>query len=236
MRVPAAYIAVILVWATTPLAIKWSGEGPGYVFGVTSRMTIGAVCVLALLAVLRQPLPFHRRARLTYLAGAVQIYGAMFVVYWASQFIPSGWVSVVFGVTPLLTALLAAVFLGENSLGFGPIFAYLVGFAGLQQIFGTAMSFGPEAGRGIAGVLLSALLQAGSAVWIKRLDARVSALAVLGGSLLLALPAYLASWLLLDGHWPVSLTPRILFGTGLIIGALLIHALGARRPSPFSGR
>ncbi|HLF97561.1 MAG TPA: EamA family transporter, partial [Methylococcaceae bacterium] len=45
MRVPLAYIGVILLWATTPLAIKWSGEGPGFLFGVTGRMAIGAACV-----------------------------------------------------------------------------------------------------------------------------------------------------------------------------------------------
>lgn len=50
MRVLAAYISVVLLWSTTPLAIKWSGEGPGYLFGATGRMTIGALCVgLALL-------------------------------------------------------------------------------------------------------------------------------------------------------------------------------------------
>jgi drug/metabolite transporter (DMT)-like permease len=280
-------MAVILVWATTPLAIKWSGEGPGFVFGVTSRMAIGTVCVGVLLTLLRQPLPWHRRARLTYVAGAVQIYGAMFAVYWASQFIPSGWISVVFGVTPLLTALLAATFLGERSLGTVRILAYALGLAGLHQVFGTALSLSREAALGIGAVLVSSLLQSASAVWIKRIDAGVPALAVVAGSLVLALPAYLVSWLVLDGQWPevlphnsllsilylgmvattlgfalyfyvlqrlgatrvalislVSpvlalfvghlanhepLTPRILLGTALIVGALAVHSLGGRK-------
>jgi hypothetical protein len=38
MRIAIAYITVVLLWATTPLAIKWSGEGPGFLFGVTGRM------------------------------------------------------------------------------------------------------------------------------------------------------------------------------------------------------
>jgi drug/metabolite transporter (DMT)-like permease len=292
MRVPAAYVGVILVWATTPLAIKWSGEGPGFIFGVASRMTIGTICVLLLLGALRQSLPFHRGAILTYLAGAVQIYGAMLAVYWSSQFIPSGWISVVFGVTPLLTALLAAAFLGEKSLGVARIMGYLLGIAGLEEIFGSALTIGPAAALGIGGVLLSALLQSGSAVWIKRIDAGIPALQVVAGSLLVALPAYLATWWLLDGRWPevlptsswlsilylgvvattigfalyffvlqrlgatrvamVSLvspvlalfvghlanheplSPRILIGTGLIVAALMTHALAGvvRRPLP----
>ena len=30
MSVPAAFVGVILIWATTPLAIKWSGEGVSF--------------------------------------------------------------------------------------------------------------------------------------------------------------------------------------------------------------
>lgn len=294
MRTSVAYVAVILVWATTPLAIKWSGEGPGFMFGVTSRMAIGTGCVMVLLGLLRRPLPLHRRAVLTYVAGALQIYGALLAVYWASQFIPSGWISVVFGVTPLLTAIFAAVFLGEASLGLIPILAYGLGLAGLHQVFGTALSFGREAALGTAAVLLSSLLHSLSAVWVKRIDAGIPALAVVAGSLLLALPAHLLTWLLLDGRWPEALpdhsllsilylgiiattlgfalyfyvlqrlgatrvalitlvspvlalivgywvnheplTPRILVGTGLIIGALMLHGLVGRKASAVPAR
>ena len=34
MSVPAAYLAVVLIWSTTPLAVKWSGEGPGFLLGL----------------------------------------------------------------------------------------------------------------------------------------------------------------------------------------------------------
>jgi drug/metabolite transporter (DMT)-like permease len=46
MSVPMAYIGVIMIWSTTPLAIAWSSEDVGFVFGVTSRMIIGALLVL----------------------------------------------------------------------------------------------------------------------------------------------------------------------------------------------
>ncbi len=32
MRIALAYISVILLWATTPLAIKWSAEGGRFCF------------------------------------------------------------------------------------------------------------------------------------------------------------------------------------------------------------
>lgn len=210
MRIKLSYITIILLWATTPLAIKWSGEGPGFLFGVTARMAIGTVCVLIVLTLIRQRLPLHRKARLTYLAVALQIYGSMLPVYWAAQFIPSGWISVIFGLTPLMTALLAAIFLGERSLTLGKLLAYGLGVSGLVIMFGSALQLGYEAVLGIGGVLISVFLQSVSSVWIKRIAAKLPALSQVTGGLLLALPAYLLTWGIADGHWPTLLTPTSL--------------------------
>jgi drug/metabolite transporter (DMT)-like permease len=210
LRIPLTYISVILLWATTPLAIKWSGEGSGFLFGVTARMTIGIVCVFIVLALMRQHLAWHHKARLTYLAVALQIYGSMLAVYWAAQFIPSGWISVIFGLTPLMTALLAAIFLGERSLTLGKLLAYGLGVSGLAIMFGSALKLGYDAMLGIGGVLVSAFLQSVSSVWIKRIAAKLPALSQVAGGLLLALPAYLLTWGIADGHWPTLLTPTSL--------------------------
>ena len=207
MRIPLTFISVVLLWATTPLAIKWSGEGPGFLFGVTARMAIGALCVLIVMMLMRQRLAWHRKARQTYLAVAVQIYGSMLAVYWAAQFIPSGWISVIFGLTPLMTALLAALFLGERSLTLGKLLAYGLGVGGLAIMFGSALQLGYEAVLGISGVLVSSFLQSLSSVWIKRIAAKLPALSQVAGGLLLALPAYLLTWGIADGHWPAALTP-----------------------------
>lgn len=218
-RVSLAYAGVVLLWATTPLAIKWSGEGPGFLFGVAGRMAIGAACLWTALAALRRPLPWHRQARLTYLAVALQIFGSMLVVYWSAQFIPSGWISVVFGLTPLLTALMAAVWLGERSLGWAKLLSYAMGLAGLAAMFGTALAFSREAALGIAGVLLSSFLQSASAVWVKRIGAQLSAWYQVAGGLLIALPAYLAVWLLFDGQWPQVL-PLASLASIIYLGAI----------------
>jgi len=224
MRITLTYISVILLWATTPLAIKWSGQGPGFLFGVTARIAIGTVCILLVLALMRQRLAWHRKALLTYLAIALQIYGAMPAVYWAAQFIPSGWISVIFGLTPLMTALLAAIFLGERSLTLGKLLAYGLGIGGLGVIFGSALQLGHDAVLGIGGVLVSTFLQSLSAVWVKRIAAKLPALSQVTGGLLLALPAYLLTWWLVDGHWPVLLTPTSL--AAIIYMGVIATSLG----------
>lgn len=210
MRIYLAYLSIILLWATTPLAIKWSGEGTGFLFGVTARMTIGLVCILLVLGLSKQRLIWHRKALQTYLAVSLQIYGSMLVVYWAAQFIPSGWISVIFGLLPLMTALLAAIWLRERSLTPGTVLAYVLGLCGLWIMFGSALQLGHEAVLGIAGVLVSTFLQAVSSVWIKRIDAKIPALSQVTGGLLLSLPLYLITWVKFDGHWPTAISPTSL--------------------------
>jgi drug/metabolite transporter (DMT)-like permease len=207
MRIYLAYITVILLWATTPLAIKWSDEGVGFLFAVTARMAIGLVCLLLMLGLSKQRLALHRKALVTYLAVAVQIYGSMLAVYWAAQFIPSGWVSVIFGLMPLMTAILAAIWLRERSLTLGNLLAYVLGLGGLWIMFGSALQLGHNAVLGIVGVLVSTFLQAVSAVWIKRIDAKIPALSQVTGGLLLSLSLYLVTWAIFDGHWPTEISP-----------------------------
>jgi len=198
MQVALAYFGVILIWSTTPLAIKWSAEDVSYVFGVTSRMSLGAVCLVILMLARRQPLRLSKPAVLTYLGVALQLYAGMLTVYWGARFIPSGWLSVIFGLTPFMTAFLAAAFLKERSLSLGKLFSYTLGVAGLILMFHSAFDVNRQAVHGIIAILIAAFLQAASSVWVKRIHAQLPALTQISGGMLIALPAYLLTWYALD--------------------------------------
>ncbi|MCK5829387.1 MAG: DMT family transporter [Methylococcales bacterium] len=207
MRIIIAYISIILLWATTPLAIKWSGEGAGFIFAAASRMTLGTVFMLFLLIVRRKQLPSHSKAKRTYFAVAIQIYVAMMSVYWGAQFIPSGWVSVIFGLSPFITALFAAIWLKERSLTFGKICSYLIGVTGLTIMFSSALELNMDAVYGIIAVLVAVFLQTGSAVWVKRIHAKLPAVTQVTGGLFFALPAYFFTWVAFDNaQWPQHLS------------------------------
>lgn len=207
MQVLLGYIFIVLLWATTPLAIKWSGEGSDYLFAVTARMSIGLVCLLLIQIFRSQRLAWQRPALMTYLAISVQIYGSMLPVYWAAQFIPSGWISVIFGLSPLITAVLAAIWLKERSLGWGKFLSYVLGVAGLAIMFGSAIQLGQNAVLSIATIVFSALLQCASAVWIKRINAKLPALTQITGGLLFSVPLYWVTWAVIDGKWPAIVSP-----------------------------
>jgi len=208
MSVPAAYLGIIIIWSTTPLAIKWSGEDVGFLFGAASRMLIGAAVCTLLLLILARKLPWHREARQTYIAAGLGIYGAMMSVYWGSQYIPSGLISVIFGLTPIVTGVIAAIWLQERSLTASKLAGIFLGVVGLIIIFGTGVELSEGAVYGIAAVLLAVILHSVSAVWVKSISARLPALEVTNGGLLIAAPLYLVTWLLFSDGWPEDISSR----------------------------
>jgi drug/metabolite transporter (DMT)-like permease len=208
MSVPAAYLSIILIWSTTPLAIQWSASGNGFLFPVMARMVIGlAICVI-LLGLFRIKMPWHRVARMTYLAAGLGIFGTMFCVYWGARYISSGLIALLFGLTPIFTSIAAQVWLGESSFTPGKVIGTLLGILGLATIFGSGLSLGEHAVAGITVVLLAVLLQSLSLVWVKRIGASLPAMAVTSGALMFVVPLFLLSWLLLDGVMPLTISSR----------------------------
>lgn len=214
-----AFCTIIVLWSTTPLAIKWSGEGPGFLFGVSARMVIGLACLLPFVLFSRRKFPVNRKSGLTYLAVALQIYGAMLSVYWAAQFIPSGWISVIFGLTPMLTALMSALWLNERSLGFLQLISYALGLLGLFVMFGTALDISRDAAIGIGGVTLASFLQSASSVLVKRIGAALPSVTQVTGGLLVAVPLYLLTWYRGDGVWPDTIPMQSLLSI-VYLGAI----------------
>ena len=215
MSVPLAYIGVIIIWSTTPLAIKWSGADSGFLFGVTARMLIGLLFSSFLIMILsKRRLPWDKDARKIYLVAGIAIYGAMLSVYWGSQYISSGFISVIFGLNPIITGIMAALWLNERSLTTAKIFGIALGVAGLVVIFNQAVELGANAVIGITAVCLSVFLHSWSGVWFKKLDIKLSALEITQGGLMISVPLYLFTWFILQGTWPQSFSQR---GLGSII-------------------
>ena len=208
MSLPTAFISVVLIWSTTPLALKWSALEAGPSFAVLARMVIGTLLCALLLGALRVRFPLHRKARLTYLAAGLSMFGAMSLTYWASQWVNSGLISVLFGLSPLMTSLGAAYWLKEEAITLNKLAGMGLGLAGLALVFHSSLALGPGALIGIGVLLVAVLLQSLGMVWIKRIGDDSSAVAINLGTLLVALPLFFGVWWLMDGQWPTHLTPR----------------------------
>lgn len=205
MSVPAAFFAVVVIWSTTPLAVKWSGQGPGYLFGALGRMTLAALLCLVIVAALRIRLPWHLQARRAYAAAAVAVYGAMLCVYWAAQHVPSGLIAVLFGLTPLLTTLLERLLINDHRLFGAKLAGAAVGAAGLAVIFLASVDLGPRSREGVAVLLLAVFINTLSMVLVKRQNAGLAPMAVTTGALLYAVPLFVLTWFLVDRQPPAAL-------------------------------
>ena len=229
MSVPLAFLATILIWSTTPLAIKWSSEGISFMFAVTARMAIGAIGCLLLLFLVRGRLYWHKAAVSTYLAAGLGIYGAMSCVYWGAQFIPSGLVSVIFGLTPLLTGLMASYWLSEQALTPIRLLGLASALSGLMLIFGNGIHAGYAAILGMLSVFMAVVLHSFSTVWVKRIASGLPAITVTTGGLLMALPLYLITWGLVDGRLPATIPVKAMASIvylglfGSVMGFILFY-------------
>jgi drug/metabolite transporter (DMT)-like permease len=198
MSVPAAYLGVILIWSTTPLAIQWSAQGTSFSFAVMARMLIGwAVCLLLMRAT-RTAFPFTPAARRLYAISGLSLFAAMLLTYWGALHIPSGLISVIFGLSPLVTGVFAALWLNEGTLTPLRLAGLAIALAGLWAIFGQPWPGDSQATLGTLAVVAGMAVQALGLVWVKRLNLRASALAITTGSLGVAVPGFVLAWMVAD--------------------------------------
>ena len=208
MPVSLAYICVIIIWSTTPLAMKWSTEGVGYMFGVTSRMAIGMVVALLICAMTGSKVPIHRRAVLTYLASGTGVFLTMSLCYWAVQFIPSGWVSVIFGLSPLITGFMASFILGERLVSAIRTGSLVICLAGLFVMFRHNVGSGENVLPGIFSVVAGTFCYSISMVTIKAINADIKPVMTMTGTLIITVLLFSLSWYLTGSEFPAVIPVR----------------------------
>jgi len=205
-----AYLSIIIIWSTTPLAIKWSSEGIGFVSGIFMRMFIGTCLALILSLLWHRKIPLHKQALEIYLASSLGIYGAMMSVYWGAQYIPSGLIAVIYGLTPLVTSFLASYILLSEKLSWVKISGVILGFCGLIIIFIDQINMQSFAIWGVISVIISVILHSISAVWIKKINAGLPALIITSGGLAMSLPLFILTFIIFAQPLPIDIPEKTL--------------------------
>ncbi len=238
MSVPIAYITVIIIWSTTPLGIQWSGIDGNFAFGVASRMCIGLLALLTIVYFKKLSFPWSRPARQVYYASGLSIFFAMSLVYWAAQYIPSGWIAVIFGLSPVFTSIFSSFILKEQSFTPGRITGMILGITGLSIVFIDSLNISALAWLGISGVILSAISQSLGAVMVKKLRPDIPAISITAGGLCIALPGFIVSAIYHGGfpaELPLQMSGAILYlaifgtATGFPLYYYLLKNISAER-------
>ncbi|MGB1061264.1 MAG: DMT family transporter [Ketobacter sp.] len=195
MSVPAAYLAVILVWATTPLGVQWSSEGLSPLAGAFSRMFLAAIIGWIAARLLKVTVPWHRQALKIYAISNIGLFFGLMCVYIGAKYITSGMISVLFGLSPVASAILARFLLDEPPFSLAKWLAVATGLGGLLVIFSQDMTLTDSSYTGFVLVGIGMLCFSLSGVLIKRHSIDMHPLAQTVGSLTLAAPLYLVAGL-----------------------------------------
>lgn len=204
MSVSIAYLAVLLIWSTTPLGIVWSSESINPTLAVLLRMVIALVLGWLVVKARRINLPWDKTALTLYSYSALGIFGGMLCSYLAAKYISSGIISLVFGFSPIVSALLAKYILTEAPISMSKKIAMGISIIGLAIVCSNNIAMTSSGGYGIALILCAVLLFSLSGVLVKSITITIHPLATTVGALTIATPMFFVSWLTLDGSFTMQ--------------------------------
>ncbi len=227
MQVASAYLLVVLIWSTTPLAIHWSNSSLSFISAITARMVLATLLCFGLLKICRQPLIVQRRDWLVYAASALGLFPNMLLIYWAAQTIPSGLMSVVMGIYPFFVGIFSIFVLQENPFTRSRFVALLLALLGLWLVQREQTVAGADAFWGISVIVLVCAIWGFSSVTVKKLGAEIEPLRMGTGSLLVSTPFFLLAWFGLDRELPVLIDQKSLIGVVYLVlaGSIVGHTL-----------
>lgn len=204
MPVIIAYLAVMLIWSTTPLGIVWSSESIHPTMAVLLRMIIAVIIGSIIITLFRIHLPWHKNALKLYSASALGIFGGMIFSYSAAAYLSSGVMSLIFGLAPILSSLLAIKILGEPKMSKLRQCAMLIAFMGLGIVCADSFALKENGIIGLAFILLAVFFFSLSGVLVKSIQIVIHPLATTVGALSVSIPLFFLSWLILDGTIPIE--------------------------------
>lgn len=223
MQVIFCYLLALFIWSTTPIAMVWSLEGSNFIFNSFSRFLIALFFLTAILSLQRRTLPMNKPALMTYLLAGIGFY-SFIGMYWGAKYVPSGWIAIMYGLAPALTAVISALLYKEKTLTPVKVIGLITGIGGLLVVFMTGAEAGKMVSYGLLAVLVGVVLTSLTAVMIKKNGADVPAMAVTTGGVIVAFPMYLLTWLVFAAPLPEGMSIRAtysllyfgVFGTGIV--------------------
>lgn len=154
------YLLTVLIWGTTWIALKWQLGVVAIEVSIVYRFALAALVLFAILLLSRRLQPMNRRAHLICLAQGLCLFCVNFMCFlYASQWVPSGLVAVVFSTATLWNALNAWVFFAQkvarNVLMGGALGLLGLGFLFWPELAGHSAS--PQTLLGLGLALLGTL-------------------------------------------------------------------------------
>ncbi|QIO04881.1 DMT family transporter [Acinetobacter shaoyimingii] len=206
------YVLLVLVWATTPLAIVWSVEEVHPMWVLLIRYFGASIIALFILKVRNDPLPFDQISLKSYVAGSLNLIGAQLFIYLAANYLTSGLMALLFGFSPLVAGLIGHVILKTQRLAWLQWLGMAVAVLGLVYVFADSADSKVNP-IGIGLMFISIVSYISSIFWVKQINAPLNPMSQATGSLVVSALASLGLLPFIWQHVPTQIP-----GTHTIVG------------------
>jgi drug/metabolite transporter (DMT)-like permease len=222
-KIISVYILLCVIWGSTWLAIRLGLDSLTPFMSAGFRFVLASGIIMLFMKFRKVTVQLDKRSLLLYILLTFFSYAVPFaLVYWGEQYVPSGLAAVLFAVYPFFIALFSYFAIPQEEIGLFKFSGMVIGFAGIVVIFSD--QFGGNMSGYVAGmiaIVVSATMQAGVAVSIKKYGYHLNPLSMnfipmlIAGILLLAtgLLTENISSLRFDSNAVLSVTYLALFGS-----------------------
>lgn len=164
------FATIALIWGSTWLAIRIGLESLTPIISAGFRFSLAAVILYIIMRINGTKIQTDRLSiNLYIIMGFFSFVIPFGLVYWGETVVPSGLASVLFASYPLFIVVFSRLAMKEEKVNFAKIAGVLLGFIGIVIIFSEDLTFGPGSSlMGMLAVTVSAIMQAGIAVLIKK--------------------------------------------------------------------
>ncbi|MCY4043826.1 MAG: DMT family transporter [Cellvibrionales bacterium] len=213
MPVIITFFTVLTIWSTTPLAIQISHQSMSNVSAVAFRMLLAFIITGLAVAILRPQSALKVKNLPLYLSASIALFPSMSVVYFASTFINSGLIAVMFSLTPVISGFMAWVILKEPLFLWNKMVALGLAIAGSAIIFLDDVVIDSNAVKGLGLMLVSNTFFCLSQVLTKKsnINRNVDAMEQTLGAIFLSLPGLFLCWWVFDGVAPINASDKSLW-------------------------
>lgn len=151
------FLATVLIWGTTWIAIAFQLGPVPVLVAVFHRFALAAVLMLPALALMRQLTPVPLRQHRFILLQGICLFSLNFICFYnATRFIPSGLVSVIFSLATIYNAVNARLIFGDRVKP-RALLATALGAAGLICLFAPELTGHEVSAEALKGIGLAAL-------------------------------------------------------------------------------
>ncbi len=215
------YALLVLIWAATPLAIVWSVAEVHPMWVLIIRYFGASLIALALLKIMRDPLPFDAVSMKSYLAGSLNLIGAQLFIYLAANYLTSGLMALIFGLSPLIAGLIGHVILKTHKLVWLQWLGMGVAVSGLTFVFADSAESNVNPW-GVVLMVISMISYISSIFWVKQINAPLKPMSQATGSLIVSALGSLALIPFIWQHFPTQMP-----STNAIIGFVFTMILSS---------